>query len=104
MAFGQVDREAAALAGPTVDGEAPAHRRDQTSRLECADPEAAILGRGERLKQAGADELAVHSRPRVDDRDGDLAANAAHANRDDLRRGAGIDRILEQVSDRLFEQ
>ena len=61
------------LAGPAVDAEPAAHGGDQRARFERADAEAAGLGRGERLEQAIADEVAVHADALVGDGDGDAA-------------------------------
>ena len=68
-------------------------------------PKPPGLGRGEGLEQAVADEVAVHAGAVIGDRDATpiaLAAANAHGHR--VLAAARLDRVLEEMADRLLER
>ena len=100
---GKDQGEARAFADRALDLEAAAHRADQRPRLVGADAEALFLGRDEGLEQARADEILGHAAAAVGNLDDDVAAAFEGAQIDRVVGRAGVDRVLDEVDERLLE-
>ena len=85
--------------------EPAAHCGDQRARLERADAEAAGLGRGERLEQAIADEIAVHAAALVADRDRHRSVSSPRTRTvTGSRCGLASTAFWSKMADRLLER